>query len=50
MEKEKFNKLGYHFCNEMIALAHDFFEIATQKIDSIIKKTDSLKKIMMVVN
>lgn len=44
MEKEKFNKLGYHFCNEMIALAHDFFEIATQKIDSIIKKTDSLKK------
>ena len=43
MEIDKFNSIGSRFCDEMMALADDFFEIANDKVNSIVKQADSLK-------
>jgi len=43
MDIEKFNSIGSRFCDEMMALADDFFEIANDKVNSITKQADSLK-------
>jgi hypothetical protein len=43
MEIDNFNSIGHRFCNEMMALADDFFEIANDKVNSIVKQADSLK-------
>ena len=43
MKIDKFNSIGTLFCDEMMALADDFFEIANDKLNSIVKQADSLK-------